>query len=68
MTKLEKLEREIAALPPEDIKALAEWFDALREKLWDDALAADSMALDALASDALADFRSGSTTSLPRRQ
>ena len=34
MTKLEKLEREISALPPQDVHALGKWLDELREQLW----------------------------------
>lgn len=66
MTRLEKIEREIAALPPKDIRALAGWLDALREQLWDEEIAAGSPALDRLAADALSDFAEGKTTPLTR--
>ena len=68
MTKREKLEREIASLPPEEIKALALWLDNLRQRLWDDEIEAGSATLDQMASEALADLRDGLTTPLSRRQ
>jgi hypothetical protein len=68
MTKLEKLEQEIASLPPEDIKALAHWLDELRQRLWDDEISAGSPGLDQLAADALSDWRDGLTTPLNNRQ
>ena len=56
MTKLEQIEQAIAALPHDDIVALADWFAEFHADLWDKEIAADADAnrLDALASDALA--------------
>ena len=35
MTKLEKIEQEIAALDPTDVRKLAEWLAAYQADLWD---------------------------------
>ena len=61
MTKLEKIEREIEALAPQDVRALAEWLDELRERLWDDEMERDALSgkLDALAAEAMADIVAG---------
>jgi hypothetical protein len=67
MTKLEKLEREISALPPEDVHALGRWLDELRDQLWDKQIAAGSPALDALAAEALQEYSDGKTTPLLRK-
>jgi hypothetical protein len=61
MTKLEKLEREIESLPPQDMRALAVWFAELREKLWERSIEAGSPELDALAAQALEEHREGKT-------
>ena len=61
MTKLEKIEREIEALPPKDVHALGKWFDELREQLWDEQIGrdADSGKLDGLIAEAEADIAAG---------
>jgi hypothetical protein len=61
MTKLEKLENEISALPPEDVRALGEWLDELREQLWDRQIERDADAgkLDKLIAEAKADIAAG---------
>jgi hypothetical protein len=61
MTKLEKIEREIEALPPQDVRALGAWLDELRERLWDEQMERDALAgkLDALAAEAMADIAAG---------
>jgi hypothetical protein len=61
MTKLEKLEREIEALPPQEMRALAAWFDDLRERLWDEQMKRDALSgkLDKLAEEAIADIAAG---------
>lgn len=66
MTKLEKLEREIEALPPQDVRALGAWIDELRARLWDRSIEAGSPALDALAEQALTEHKAGKTTPLVR--
>ena len=67
MTKLEKIEREIEALPPQEMRALAAWFSDLREKLWEREIEAGSPEMDALAAQALDEHRAGKTTPLVRR-
>lgn len=69
MTRLEKIEREIEGLPPEDVRALGAWLDELRARLWDDEIRRDAKAgkLDALAAEALAEFRAGGTSPLVKR-
>lgn len=67
MTKLEKIEREIESLQPEEMRALAEWFADLRERLWDQQLEAGSPALDALAEQALEEYNTSKATPLVRR-
>ena len=67
MTKLEKIEREIEALPPQEMRALAAWFADLREKLWEREVEAGIPELDALAAQAIDEHRAGKTTPLVRR-
>ena len=66
MTKLEKIEQEIAALDPTDVRKLAEWLDAYRAELWDSQIEADAVAgkLDGLAARALASHKVGKTRPL----
>jgi hypothetical protein len=61
MTKLEQIEKAIAALPHDDIVALADWFAEFHADLWDNQIAADAEAgrLDKLAATARADVASG---------
>ena len=66
MTKLEKIERDIEALPPQDVHLLSKWLADFREQLWDRQLEAGSSALDALAADALEEYRAGKTTPFVR--
>ncbi|MBB4566049.1 hypothetical protein [Rhizobium leucaenae] len=66
MTKLEQIEKNITDLGPDDFKAFAEWFEALRAARWDNQIKADINAgkLDQIADKALADFRAGKTRAL----
>ena len=66
MTKLEQIEKSIAALDDDDLKKLAAWFDELRWERWDRQFEEDVKAgkLDRLADEALADLRAGRTRSL----
>jgi hypothetical protein len=66
MTKLEKIEKEIAALPPSDLHKLADWIAEFRAELWDRQLEDDVAAgkLDKLAAQALADHKAGRTKPL----
>ena len=61
MTKLEKIEQEIAKLSPAEVAKLAEWFADFHAGLWDRQIAADAEAgrLDRLAEQALSDHRAG---------
>lgn len=64
MGKVEKLEREIQDLSPEEMTELREWFAAFDAEAWDRQLEADVRAgkLDALADQALKAHASGRTT------
>jgi hypothetical protein len=66
MTKLEKLEREIRTLAPDDVRKLADFIAELRADLWDAQIESDAKAgkLDRLAEAALAAHRAGKTTPL----
>ena len=66
MTKLEQIEKSVADLSPEELKAFAAWFEALQADMWDRQIEADANAgrLDKLAEQALADHRAGRTRPL----
>ncbi|MBZ9997557.1 hypothetical protein [Mesorhizobium sp. BH1-1-4] len=66
MTKLEQIEKSITELSPEELKAFAAWFEALRADQWDKQIEADANAgrLDKLAAQGLADHRAGRTRPL----
>lgn len=66
MGKLEKIEREIKDLSPEEMAQLREWFAAFDAEAWDRKFEADVRAgkLDALAAEALKAHASGATTKL----
>ncbi|ADV11403.1 hypothetical protein AB0V79_19095 [Mesorhizobium ciceri] len=66
MTKLEQIEKSVAELSPEELKAFAAWFEALQADMWDRQMEADAKAgrLDRLAEQALADHRAGRTRPL----
>ena len=66
MTKLEKIEQEIAALSRDEIFKLGDWFSAFHAELWDVQIEEDAKAgrLDKLAAQALADHKAGRTTAL----
>jgi hypothetical protein len=63
MTKLEKIEQDIAALEPKDVRKLAEWLDEYKAELWDRQIEADAKSgkLDHMAEKALVDHRAGRT-------
>ncbi len=44
MTKLEKIEQDIASLDPKDVRKLAEWLDEYKAELWDQQIEADAKA------------------------
>lgn len=64
--RVRQLEREVAALTPEELAAFREWFVAHDNELWDRQIVADAAAgkLDALAEAALGEHRAGKTTRL----
>jgi len=66
MTKLEQIEKFVADLSPEELKAFAAWFEALQADMWDRQIEADAKAgrLDNLADQALTDHRAGRTRPL----
>ena len=66
MTKLEQIEKSIAALSDQEAKELASWLEELRGQRWDRQIEDDSKAgrLDRLAEEALADFSAGRTRPL----
>ena len=66
MTKVEKLEREVRGLTPQELGQFREWFAAFDAAEWDRQFEADVKAgrLDALADAALADHREGRSQKL----
>ena len=66
MSKVEKIEREIKDLSPEEMTELREWFAAFDAEAWDRQFEADVRAgkLDALADQALKAHATGQTTKL----
>ena len=66
MGKVEKIEREIKDLSPEEMTELREWFAAFDAETWDRQFEADIRAgkLDALADQALKAHATGQTTKL----
>lgn len=66
MTKLEKIERDIEALDPEELTRFRAWFAAFDAANWDARIESDvgSGKLDGLAERALAAHRDGRTRPL----
>jgi hypothetical protein len=66
MTKLEKIEQEIATLGKDDLHKLADWLAEYRADLWDKQIAEDAEAgrLDEVVAQALADLKAGRTKPL----
>jgi hypothetical protein len=66
MTKLEKIEREIAALSSSDLQKLSDWLEEYKANLWDRQMEEDARAgrLDKFAERALADHQAGRTKPL----
>jgi hypothetical protein len=61
MTKLEQIEKAVAALAPEELKSFRSWFWEFEADLWDRQIERDAAEgkLDELASQALAEHLSG---------
>lgn len=66
MTKLEKIEQEIASLTPGEVAKLAQWFAAFQADLWDKQIETDARTgrLDRLADQAIASHHAGKTRPL----
>jgi hypothetical protein len=66
MTKLEKIEQDIAALNPKDVRKLADWLEEYKAELWDQQIADDAKSgrLDKFAARALAAHKAGKSTPL----
>jgi hypothetical protein len=66
MTKLERIEQDIASLSRADLWKLADWLAVFRAEQWDRQIEEDVKAgrLDKLAEEALADHRAGRTRPL----
>ncbi len=61
MTRLERIEKEVAELSLDELEQFRAWFETFDAARWDRELERDveSGALDALADEALADHRAG---------
>jgi hypothetical protein len=66
MTKLEKIEQDIASLSSADLHKLADWIAEYRDAQWVKQIDSDAAAgkLDKLAEEALAEHRAGLTKPL----
>jgi hypothetical protein len=66
MTRIDELKAAVQQLPPEEMKAFRDWFEALQENLWDQRIERDITdgKLDKLAAEALAEHRAGLTRRL----
>lgn len=66
MTKLEKIEQDIASLSKSDLQKLSDWLDDYKADLWDRQIEEDAKAgrLDKFAEQALADHKAGRTKPL----
>lgn len=66
MEKVEKIEREVQQLSPEELASFRQWFAAFDAEAWDRQFEADVRAgkLDALAERALRDHAAGKSTKL----
>jgi len=61
MTTLEKLEKHVRGLSPEELRKFRAWFAEYDARAWDEQIEADSKAgrLDAMVSEARAEHKSG---------
>ena len=66
MTKLEKIEQDIASLTPGEVAKLAQWFAEFQADVWDKQIEDDAKAgrLDSLTGQALASHKAGKTRPL----
>jgi hypothetical protein len=63
MTKIQRLERAIKELTPDELAAFRKWFQEYDSAVWDEQIGQDAVAgkLDKLAEKALVDHRAGRT-------
>ena len=63
MTEVEKLEKRIEGLSPEELAKFRSWFIEFDARAWDRQIEADSKAgkLDRLVNSALADYKAGNS-------
>lgn len=66
MTNLEKLEKHVRGLTPEELRKFREWFAEFDARAWDEQIEADSKSgkLDSLVAEAQAEHRAGKTRKL----
>ena len=66
MTKLEQIEKSVAELSAEELKAFSAWFEELQAQRWDRQIEADAKAgkLDKLTAEAKADLAAGNVRPL----
>ena len=66
MTRLERIEKEVAELSADELEEFRAWFEQFGATHWDKELERDveSGALDALADEALAEHRAGRSKAL----
>lgn len=67
MSTVQEIEAAISKLKPEEIKAVGNWLDGLREEMWDRQIEADAKAgrLDMLMEEAKQDYLAGRCKPLP---
>ena len=67
VSTIEEIEKAIERLPEAEVKSLASWFDAYREKIWDGRLEADARSgkLDFLVEEAKRERAAGTLRPLP---
>jgi Sec-independent protein translocase protein TatA len=67
MSTVLEIESAITKLKPQEIRAVGEWLDELREAMWDRQIEADAKAgkLDSLIKKAKADHRAGKAMPFP---
>jgi hypothetical protein len=66
MSRVESIQKEVAALSDEELAAFRDWFAEFDAAAWDRQIADDANLgkLDALANEALHDLKSGKSTDL----
>ena len=67
MSTVAEIENAIQKLTPQEIKAVADWLQELREEMWDREIKADAKAgkLDKFIAKAKAGYRAGKATPFP---